>query len=322
MISHTVRESLKKINLSTAILENEAMSVHCTFKVGGLARWWFSPTNARDLQKVLRWAVENSVPYLIVGAGANIVPSDRGFDGIVISTESLKSYSRDNNNIKAEAGIAISKLSHFAAEESLSGLDFIYSMPGSLGGAIYMNARCYDGEMSQVVTAVDFLDDDLEFQSKQVSPQDFSYKKSPFTNTDCVILSAELELRPGLRSELFERMYALEADRLRKGHFAAPCAGSVFKNDRSLGAPTGQILDSLGVRGLCKGGACVSPLHANIIQNVANASAEDIRSLMVDLLRRARDERGITFESEILFVGDWTSEELSEIGQNHYHPLI
>lgn len=303
-----VRESIEKINLKGVLRQNESLAAHCTFKVGGPADWYFRPAEPESLRQSLLWARAAGLPWFILGGGANIVPSDRGFRGLVVDTSDLTAWSVEGSRCRAQAGIAVSTLSGHLADAGLSGLDFIYAMPGSLGGAVYMNARCYDGEMSAILRRVRYLDENLEWASMELAASDFAYKLSPFTNRRRVIVEAEMELQPGDTAALWDRMRSLEADRTAKGHFLAPSAGSVFKNNHALGQPSGKIIDSLGLRGLRIGGAKISDAHANIFINAGGASARDIRDLVETVAGRVKNELGHELEAEILFIGDWDAD--------------
>lgn len=302
-----VRESFEKINLSGSIAYNAPLKDHCTFRVGGPADLLYRPAGVDDAIRALVWARDEGQEVFVLGGGANIVPSDAGIRGLTLDLTGLSQAQIDGCTMVAEAGISASAASAMAADHNLAGLDFIYAMPGTLGGAAYMNARCYDGEMSMVLKSARYLDEDLTPRECNFSEQDFSYKQSPFTNTSKIILSMTLELNPGTKEELWARMRSLEEDRRAKGHFAFPCAGSVFKNNHAFGAPSGKIIDAQGLRGLAIGGAKISDQHANIIVNTGSASAADIRRLTEKVRALVLEKQGLDLEPEILFVGDWSA---------------
>jgi len=269
------------------------------------------PRNAEEVKRTLDAADRAGLPVFVLGGGANILVSDSGIRGVVIDMSSLNdvTVSRPDASGKvlfsAGAGLPISDASAAAADAGLGGLDFIYSMPGSVGGALWMNARCYDSEISEVLESAEIIDEQGEYIHFQPSLADWAYKKSPFQLRRVVILRASFRLAPGESGVLWNRMRKVRADRELKGHFAAPCAGSVFKNNRGFGAPSGVIIDGVGLRGQVEGGAKVSDIHANIIINTGSATATDIRRLM-DLVRtRVHAERGFLLEPEVMLVGDW-----------------
>jgi UDP-N-acetylmuramate dehydrogenase len=178
-------------------------------------------------------------------------------------------------------------------------------MPGSVAGAVWMNARCYDAEISGILTHVDLFSRAGVSSRYDPKAEDFAYKRSPFQYSDAIMTEVGFSLRPADPDSLWEEMKRHESDRTAKGHFAAPCAGSVFKNNRAFGKTTGAIIDGLGLRGFSIGGAKVSDRHANIIINADNASAAEIRAVSDHLAREVKEKLGFTLEREILLVGEW-----------------
>jgi UDP-N-acetylmuramate dehydrogenase len=192
-----------------------------------------------------------------------------------------------------------------AAGQGRGGLEFLAGMPGTLGGAVWMNARCGERSVSDVLAGTEILDESGGRLFVPYKDGDFSYKKSPFQGRDVLVLSAELRVYERDTEELCREAEALRRDRRAKGHFRAPSAGSAFKNNRAFGKPTGKIIDELGLRGLSVGGAAVAPWHGNIIINTGNAAASDIRDLVNVVTEKVRAALGFVLEPEILFVGDW-----------------
>jgi len=308
-----VRNFLKKINISCEIRENEPMSLHTTFRVGGPADVYVRPRNVAELREVLLEAKAEELPVFVLGGGANILVSDRGIRGITVDLGRLDGCSVEGRILTARAGIPVSDAAEKAADAGLAGLDFIYAMPGSVGGAVWMNARCYDFSVSDVLDSVRYLDEDLEVRimkrEDQLFSEGFAYERSPFQVRPWIVIEASFGLRPaegaGEMEKIRGNMERIKRDRTEKGHFLAPSAGSVFKNDRSFGAPSGVIIDRLGLRGCSIGGARISPLHANIILNSGGATASDIRKLVDFVRERVLEEFGYSLDPEILFVGDW-----------------
>ena len=300
-----LKELAGKINIAGSLRLSEPLKEHTSYKVGGPADLFGEPETVADVVTLLEAAAEHDLPVFVLGAGANILVSDRGIRGMVLSTERLRSVRVDGERIVAQAGCAISLVSETAAAVGLSGLAFIYSMPGSIGGAVWMNARCYGSSISDVLEWVEILDENGAVVRIDVQQDQFDYKVSPFQKRRAVILSACFRLRHGERAAILEEMEANRADRERKGHFAAPSAGSVFKNNRSFGNPSGKIIDSLGLRGYSIGGAKISDYHANMIINTGSATAFDIEALTRYVARRVKDELGYELEREVIPVGDW-----------------
>jgi UDP-N-acetylmuramate dehydrogenase len=300
------------------IRENEAMNLHTAFKTGGPAEMYAEPENAESLICLLSEARQKRHPVFIMGGGANLLVADRGIRGLVINTSRLRKFKIEESGgayiLKAEAGLPVSDAAAIAADAGLEGLEFIYAMPGSAGGAVWMNARCYGLSAADALESVSFLEkDSLGLQKKERDNAEFmaafAYKKSPFQPGEkldgAVIAETAFRLRRGDTGALWKKMREIEADRKAKGHFLAPSAGSVFKNNRAFGSPTGKILDKLGFRNFTLGGARVSPLHANIIINEGKASSADIRSLIEIMQNRAAQELGFQLEPEIVFAGEW-----------------
>ena len=283
------------------------MAPHTTFRTGGPAEYFFRPADHEDLRSMIQFCVSTATPWFVLGGGANILVSDRGIPGVVIDMSALGGIRAQGTRLFVEAGTPVSQVSAFAADAGLAGFEFIYSMPGSFGGAVWMNARCYDAEIGDVLREVHYLDESGSPMSMIPQREEFRYKDTPFMKNRYTILSAVLELQPTAESaKLWAKMRGYEADRRSKGHFMAPCAGSIFKNDRNFGAPTGRIIDRLGLRGTKLGGAQISPLHANIILNTGDARSSDIRDLIVDIQKRVEAAFGFRLEPEVLLVGDWT----------------
>lgn len=304
----TVARSLAKFKLSTPLIHDAPLAPRTTFRVGGPADVLAVPRSADELAALLHAAAEAAIPVTLLGGGANVVIADAGIRGLVIATVGLRGLSVDSSDgtlVTAGSGEPISDVAAFAADTGLAGLDFIYAMPGTAGGAVWMNARCYDGEIAPILHAVHFVARDGTTGVYHPHPDDFGYKISPFQDGARIITSVTFRLRRGDGAALWRRMRELEADRTAKGHFDAPCAGSIFKNNRAFGAPSGRILDELGVRGQRVGGAAVSDRHANIIVNTGTATATDIRILVTELQELVMRRRGFHLEPEVLFPGEW-----------------
>lgn len=254
---------------------------------------------------MVQTALREGVPYFILGGGANILVSDQGVSALVISTAGLDSVLHDGEHLKFGTGLPMSRATEVAAAHGLGGIEFLYSMPGSVGGAVWMNARCYGGSISDSLDSVEYFDETGELQVYTTDQRDFAYKRSPFQNRACVMLNASFRLVPTDPQVLRLRMQEYRADREAKGHFRAPSAGSVFKNNHDYGAPSGKLIDSLGLRGLRVGGAEISPEHANIIINTGTATALDIRTLIESVQDIVHKRLGLELEREVLYVGNW-----------------
>lgn len=300
-----LREWERKINIEGELRVAEPLAPHTTFQVGGPADLYARPAGPEDVATLLRHARDEGVPWFVLGGGSNVLVSDRGVRGLVIDTSRLQSRAVSGTELTVGAGLPISDASAYAADHDLAGLDFIYSMPGSVGGAVWMNARCYGGEIYDVLVSVELVEADGRITTYTPREEDFGYKHSPFMEWAGVMTSVRFKLRAGRSTTLWNAMRDHESDRIAKGHFAAPCAGSIFKNDRAFGSPSGVLIDSLGLRGFRIGGAKVSALHANIIVNTGNATAAEIRALIEHVQDAVKRRLGHELEREVLYVGDW-----------------
>jgi len=314
----TLRKFIEKINregqFSGELRFDEPMSRHTTFKVGGKADAWVRP--AKDIftayaARLLEAAGEEGVPVFVLGGGANIVVSDGGIRGVVLDMGSwhgmdkpVKSEEEGAFSVRLLSGSSVDGIADQLAGEGLSGLEFLAGMPGSVGGAIWMNARCYEKSVSDVLVETEILDEDRREQVIPFRSDDFSYKKSPFQGRKVLILSGSFKVNSREPKEIHDEIAIYRRDRREKGHYRFPSAGSAFKNNRDFGDPTGRIIDQLGLRGFSVGGAQVAPWHGNIIINSGGATAADIKSLAAEVARRVKEERGLELETEILFVGE------------------
>ncbi|MBB6478423.1 UDP-N-acetylmuramate dehydrogenase [Spirochaeta isovalerica] len=298
-------EKIKKINIDGTITFSEEMKNFTTFKTGGRADVFVRASSVEDVIKIKQFAAENAVPLFILGGGANILVSDYGIRGITLYTGDLNKVAADGSDLIFESGIEVNALAEAALDFNLSGLEFIYGMPGTAGGALWMNARCYGSEVSYIFQWADVLNEKNTLERIRYRAEDWGYKISPFQNRKLLILRACFRLKRGIRDEIRSEMDKNYKDRNDKGHFKAPCAGSVFKNNRAFGKPSGQIIDEAGLRGLRIGSAVVSDFHANIIINEGGAKASEILELINLVKVKVKETSGFDLEPEVIPVGDW-----------------
>ncbi|MDR0313761.1 MAG: UDP-N-acetylmuramate dehydrogenase [Treponema sp.] len=207
--------------------------------------------------------------------------------------------------VKALSGTSIDSMTQKLADQGLSGLEFLAGMPGTVGGAVWMNARCYGKSVSDVLEETQILDENFDTVTVPFCEKEFSYKKSPFQNRSVLILAAVFRVSIRNTNDIQTEMSGYKKDREEKGHYRYPSAGSVFKNNPAFGAPAGKIIADLGLRGLSRGGAQLSSWHGNIIINKGEACSEDIRFLIDEIMRRVKEEKGFDLEPEIIFAGEW-----------------
>lgn len=282
--------------------ENEPLFAHSTFRIGGPARVFVTPKNRAELCDTLRFADEDEIRVFVAGRGSNVVYSDNGFDGAVISTSEISSYEFNGNTVTVDAGVSVTELAVAVAKKGLGGLEFAYGIPGSLGGAVFMNAGAYGGEMKDVIVSSAFYDRKTDTFGEFVGgEQKFDYRRSVYKdNTDLVILGATAKLTFGDRESIESKMRDYMARRIEKQPLELPSAGSSFK--RYPGRYTGEMIDSAGLRGLTVGGAQVSEKHAGFIVNIGGATCEDVRRLSDIVKERVLEFHGVSIENEIIFV--------------------
>jgi UDP-N-acetylmuramate dehydrogenase len=311
-VRRLVEQCLKENPCVIDVRFDEPMSGHTAFKIGGPADCWVRP-DAEGFPcfsaAILRLARDADIPVFILGGGANIVVSDRGIRGIVLDTGAWKGCGATEDGLSFRGGMSMDEATEAAAAQGFSGIEFLAGMPGSVGGAAWMNARCYGREIADVLAWADIIDfsaDRSGFEVMRItSKAGFGYKRSPFQSWDCLILEAGFRLVQSDKDAIRHEMKKNRRDRRDKGHYRFPCAGSVFKNNPGFGKSTGQIIDELGLRGLAKGGARVSPFHGNIIINTGGASAADVRFLVDEVSDKVKARTGFDLEPEVLLVGEW-----------------
>lgn len=298
--------------------ESEILSSHTSFKIGGAAQLFFTPSSFEELQEVCSFFIQNKIELSIFGNGSNLLVSDKGIKGVVISLEKLKDISIVEEKdecivVKVDAGSKIDELLTFCVEHELSGMEDFAGLPASIGGATFMNAKCFDTSISDVLLCAQCLSlskPSCSFVKYKIKDGDWAYKKSPFQqHTDGIkahdgrllILSVFFVLKKGFKEKIKEKMKMRVDTRNEKKHFAYPSAGSVFKNDYNVGIPTGKLVSEAGLLGFCKGGAKVAPWHGNFIINTGGATASDVIYIMEEIREKIKIEYGIILEPEIIY---------------------
>ncbi|GMO26412.1 MAG: UDP-N-acetylmuramate dehydrogenase [Termitinemataceae bacterium] len=313
--------------ISNYISYNEPLSKHTTFKVGGSADIFVSPPPpllSFAAEKIIPYATQNGIPLFILGGGSNVVFSDSGFKGIVLAStlsnnESTLVMPPQNINLPPDcvtqngecltfaSAVPSDTAARKAQELALCGLEFMCGLPGTIGGAVRMNARCFDTSVSDRIVRVQILDEKLQKVWVPFTSADWDYKKSPFQKDNILILQAEFKLEKGNKETIQNKMNGFLAERECRGHFRFPSAGSVFKNNREHGKPAGKIIEDLGLRGTQIGGAQIAPWHGNFIINTGSARAADIAALVQIVQRQALQKMGLILETEIVFAPGNTS---------------
>lgn len=307
MNQQSVVDSICKITNKENVLVNENMRNHTTFKVGGPADIFVKPKDKKEAAEIVRLLLENKIPYYVIGNGSNLLVSDKGYRGCIICmSEGMDFIEIDDNIITAGAGAILSKVCNMAMESSLSGLVFASGIPGSVGGAIYMNAGAYGGEMKDVVKEVELLNSATgEIKIVPGADMGFAYRTSIVKNSPYIVLSAKFELMSADREEIKSQMNELSAKRREKQPLEYPSAGSTFK--RPEGYFAGKLIEDANLKGYRVGGACVSQKHSGFVVNDNNATCEDIITLIRDVRRIVNEKFGVLLEPEVCMLGEGIS---------------
>ena len=268
-----------------------------TYHVGGVGKALVIVENKEALKKIIKELNQNNEKWKIIGNGSNLIFPDGFYDGILISLEKLDAMEITGTEIYVEAGYSLAKLSIKAAKASLTGLEFAGGIPGTIGGAIFMNAGAYKSDMGYLVKEVTYLDENLEEKVLKNKDCDFHYRTSYFKkHPNCVCLSTKLELKHGVKELIFSVMEDRRIRRLESQPLEYPSAGSVFRNPE--GDYAGRLIESLGYKGQLYGGAMVSEKHANFIINKNNATASDIVGLIEDIQKNVKKKYGVDLKLE------------------------
>ena len=285
------------------IVKNESMKKHTSFKIGGFADEFCEACDAEEIESLINYASSKNIPYTIIGNGTNLLVSDKGIRGLVIKiADKYADIKISGNRIIADSGTLLTKIALEALKNSLEGFEFASGIPGTLGGAVFMNAGAYGGEMKDIVTSVTFLKDGKKHTLSK-DKLDFGYRKSVFTGTDAVILSAELELKSGNKDEIFVKMEDYRKRRTEKQPLLIPSAGSTFK--RPEGFFAGKLIEDAGLKGFRIGGASVSEKHSGFVVNDGNATAEDVLLLIRHIQKTVKDKFGVDLETEVKLLGEF-----------------
>ena len=283
------------------VKQDEPMREHTTFRIGGNARRFACPRSVEELTGLLSLAEEAGIPFLVVGNGSNLLVSDNGIDKLVIHTGAMDQMQLlEGERILAAAGVSLARLAVFAKNHALTGLEFSHGIPGSLGGAVCMNAGAYGGEMSQVITEVTAWLPGKGVCTLTAQQADLSYRHSYFSDHEGVVLSALMQLKTGSEDEIRAEMEDLIRRRREKQPLEYPSAGSTFK--RPEGHFAGALIEQCGLKGVSVGGAEVSVKHAGFVINKGGASCSDVLQLIEKIRATVLEQTGVSLESEIKVV--------------------
>ena len=287
------------------VLRNEPMSRHTSFRIGGPAAAFIIVNNEEELAKVLTAVTDTGTPHMIIGNGSNLLVSDKGYPGIMIKLGAdFESITRDENDpcrVKVGAAMLMSRTSAFLTENGLSGFEFASGIPGSIGGAVFMNAGAYGGEIRDVVRAVRVMDaDGKNLRTLSNEEMQFSYRHSVAEDAGILILSAEMELKEDDPDEIAARVAELQFKRNSKQPVNYPSAGSTFK--RPVGGYAAALIEQSGLKGYTAGGAQVSEKHSGFVINIGGASCEDVLAVMRHVRETVLSDSGILLEPEVRLI--------------------
>ncbi len=303
MIDNNFIKALREMMPEEQIFTEEPMAHHTTFRIGGNADVFVLPASVEELLQILKLVKRYSVPLTVLGNGSNVLVRDGGIRGVVVSFgKPFAHIERNGACITAGAGVTLGTVSLFAASHSLSGLEFAVGIPGSLGGAIFMNAGAYDGEISQVVRAVTAVTPEGEVVRYQPEDMGFGYRHSVFQENEHIICEIELALKEGEPAVIQEKMAEFTRRRMEKQPLDKPSAGSTFKRPPGLFA--GTLIDEAGLKGFTIGGAQVSEKHAGFVINKGGATAANVLALIEEVERRIEEKNGVRLVPEIRIIGE------------------
>lgn len=304
MMSDNLRELLElAARLGCETLTDEPLSLHTTFRIGGNCNAMIMPKDADSCLALMQAARSLEVRYTVIGNGSNLLCDDRGYNGAVflIGKAMGEMSVTDGEFIRVGSGAGLSKLSAFACEHCLSGAEFAYGIPGSVGGAVYMNAGAYGGEIKDIIVSCKAVSEAGGKFTVPVEKMELSYRNSVFQSMENIIITSALfRLKKGSKDEISARMKELAAKRKEKQPIEFPSAGSAFK--RPTGQFAGKLIQDSGLSGCTVGGAQVSEKHCGFIINKGNATADDVKKLVSHIQKTVMEKTGFKLESEIRFL--------------------
>jgi UDP-N-acetylmuramate dehydrogenase len=294
---------LQKIIDGPRLMADEPMAKHTTFRIGGPADYLVMPSSTREVAAVLATAREYGVPVVVLGNGSNVLVRDKGIRGLVLKLDAaMGEMSHNGTTVKAGAGAALGDVARYAGSIGLTGLEFAVGIPGSIGGAVFMNAGAYDGEIGCLVSAVTAVCPDGRLQRFGHADIRFGYRDSIFQHNGCVICEVELALAAGDDTVIDRKMTDYTSRREAKQPIEMPSAGSTFK--RPPGYFAGTLIEQAGLKGFRIGGAEVSGKHAGFIVNVGGATATDVLALIKEVQRQVHDRFGVRLQPEVRIIGE------------------
>lgn len=288
------------------VLKDEPMKKHTTFRIGGPADYFVTPESKEEIQAIVELCKKEEIPYSVIGNGSNLLVGDKGYRGVILQIfKKMNQIRVEENKIYAGAGALLSKIAATALSESLTGFEFAAGIPGTLGGAVRMNAGAYGGEMKDVLTEVTVLTREGEIRTVPAEKLEMGYRTSLAAKNGWIILEAVLKFQKGDAEAIRGRMEELKMQRVTKQPLDLPSAGSTFK--RPEGYFAGKLIMDAGLRGFTVGGAQISEKHCGFVVNKGGATAEDVRNLICAVQKKVQEDAGVKLEPEVKFLGEFHS---------------
>lgn len=303
-MNEAVKQKFCQVLGKEQVLFEEPMKSHTTFRIGGPAEVFIMPKSVKQVQMAVKICQEEQIPYFILGNGSNLLVSDRGYRGVIIQMDrNMGEIQVEGTEIQAAAGALLSSIAVAARRESLTGFEFAGGIPGTLGGAVVMNAGAYGGEIKDVLKEVTVMDGDGKIFTLPASELEMGYRTSIIKTAGYLVLSARITLSRGKEEDIKARTRELSEMRTQKQPLDYPSAGSTFK--RPEGYFAGKLIMDSGLRGYSVGGAMVSEKHCGFVINKGNATAEDVVSLMKHVTEVVQEKYDVTLEPEVKFLGEF-----------------
>lgn len=290
------------------VCENQSLKERTTFRVGKNAAVILDFTSKKACRAGLEWLFAEHIDFLILGGGSNIIAPNSNVETPIVSAALLnkitcKPLEEDKILICCEAGVDFNQITEFCVNNNISGLETFCGLPGTVGGAVFMNARCYETSISDIMYSACFIEQPYtDFLTYTYKASDWEYKKSPFqSKNNAVILESCFIGTRGNAHDIAKKSEQYKQDRVQKGHFRYPSAGSIFKNNHAFGKPSGKLIDEAGLRGFSSGDAQIAPWHGNFIINLGSANADNIKDVVLYIQKIIKKNTGFDLECEVIF---------------------
>ncbi|ASJ20597.1 UDP-N-acetylenolpyruvoylglucosamine reductase [Brachyspira hampsonii] len=289
--------------------KNVSLKKFNTFRVNAKALEFYIPETIDGFIDLIKYLNDNNKRYMILGGGSNILFLDKVIEFPIIYTGFFSRIEHTSHNILAYSGAKVFDVVKYAYKNAFTGLEFLYGLPGTIGGATYMNARCYEHSVSEFIDSVGIIDDNIEYMHIGIDDCKYAYKKSVFQDKNYIIVDVRFKLNKGSKKLIKPEMKKFYKDRKNKNQFKYPSAGSTFLNDYETNMIAGKVIDSINMRNVRVGGAMVSPYHANFIINYNNATGRDILNLMRKVREEVYNHKGITLNAEVKIISNDENEK-------------